>query len=91
MVIRVQEPFTSRTSLSIVLPGQKVLTVFWLMPRLRAAALRSFLSWHLSLSAKLEARKQGEYEWWDGDGDGLLPTPALLNPCWCQVRASCGL
>lgn len=61
------------------------------MPKLRAAALRSFLflSWHLSLSANLEARKQGGHEWWDRDG--LLPTPALLNPCWCQVRASCGL
>lgn len=89
MVIRVQEPFTSRTSLSIELPEQKVLTVFWLMPKLRAAALRSFFSWHLSLSAKLEGRKQQEHKWWDGDG--FLPTPALLNPCWFQVRASCSL
>lgn len=43
MVMRVQEPFTSRTSLSIQLPAQKVLTAFWLMPRLRAAAQELFL------------------------------------------------
>lgn len=85
MVIRVQEPFTSRTSLSIELPEQKVLTVFWLMPKLRAAALRSFFSWHLSLSSwKVGSRGST-------NGDGLLPTPALLNPCWCQVRTSCNL
>lgn len=88
MVMRAREPFTSRTSLGIQLPAQKALTVFWPMPRLRAAAQELFLlairgphSWHQwgqsSRKGHLHVPSQGTVHR-PGLRRGILGTGALL-------------